>query len=104
MSSVTYANYSPYAKTNTFGNGQFLDLLVYPNITKKPDDVIFTINKIYEFRPDMLAYDLYNNSGLWWVFRARNPNTLDDPIFDFQAGVSIYIPQKPTLVNDLGIT
>jgi hypothetical protein len=51
----------------------------------------------------LLAYDLYTNSGLWWVFKARNPNVLDDPIFDFKAGTKIYIPKKTTLVSNLGI-
>jgi Base plate wedge protein 53 len=103
MAARSYNKSSPYAKTNTFGNGQFLDLLVYPTIDKQVDDVQFTINSIYQYRPDILAYDLYGDTALWWVFRARNPNTLDDPVFDFQAGVTIYIPKKTTLVTNLGI-
>ena len=100
---TTYSKSSPYYNTNTFGGGQFLDLLVYRNIDKKVDDVSFTINNTYQYRPDLLAFDLYGDSGLWWVFRARNPNTLDDPVFDFQAGVTIFVPQKTTLVTNLGI-
>ena len=100
---VVYNKSSPDATTNTFGNGQFLDLLVYPTIVKQVDDVQFTINSIYQYRPDLLANDLYGNSALWWVFRARNPNALDDPVFDFQAGVTIFVPKKTTLVSSLGI-
>jgi hypothetical protein len=99
---ITYSKASPYYGTNTFGQ-KFLDLLVYRPIDKQADDVSFTINGTYQFRPDLLAYDLYGDSGLWWVFKARNPNTLDDPVFDFQAGVTIYIPKKTTLVSNLGI-
>ena len=51
----------------------------------------------------MLAFDLYGDSGLWWVFRARNPNAFEDPLLDFRAGVTIYIPTKDTLISDLGI-
>jgi hypothetical protein len=51
----------------------------------------------------MLAYDLYGDSGLWWVFAVRNPNVIKDPVFGFIAGLAIYIPQKTTLVSDLGI-
>lgn len=72
-------------------------------ITQHPDDVLYMIDKVYEFRPDLLAFDLYGDAGLWWVFRSRNPNSLDDPIFDFRSGVTIYIPKKETLVADLGI-
>ena len=103
MATVVYSKSSPYNKTNTFGNGQFLDLLVYPTIAKQVDDVQFTVNAIYQYRPDLLANDLYGDSALWWVFAVRNPNVIDDPVFDFQAGISIYIPKKTTLVASLGI-
>jgi len=99
---MAYSSSSPYYNTNLFGS-KFLDLLVYRPIETQSDDVSYTIDKIYEYRPDLLAFDLYGDSGLWWVFRARNPNTIDDPIFDFQAGATIMIPKKTTLVDNLGI-
>ena len=92
---------SPYAATSTFG--PFLDLLEYRAITKKSDDTVYAIDRVYQYRPDMLAYDLYGDAALWWVFVARNPNVLKDPIFDFRPGTTIYIPKKDTLVQDLGI-
>ena len=102
MTAPTYSKSSPYYNTNSFGN-EFLDLLVYTPIEKQADDITFTINNTYQYRPDLLAYDLYGDTGLWWVFRSRNPNVLDDPIFDFRAGVTIFIPKKTTLVDNLGI-
>jgi hypothetical protein len=99
---VEYSKASPYFNTNLFG-GKFLDLMVYTPIDKQPDDTPFTINNIYQFRPDMLAWDLYGDSNLWWVFRARNPNVIDDPIFDFVAGATIMIPKKSTLTDNLGL-
>jgi hypothetical protein len=52
----------------------------------------------------LLAYHLYNDSRLWWVFAARNPNRLGfDPYFDFVAGIQIYIPKLETLRQYLGI-
>ena len=99
---VQYSKTSPYFGTGLFG-GKFLDILVNRAIDKQVDDVSFTINGIYQYRPDLLAYDLYGDSSLWWVFRARNPNVIDDPIFDFQSGVNIMIPKKTTLVNSLGL-
>lgn len=98
-----YSKASPYFKTNTFGGGKFLDSLVYRAIDKQADDVNYSIDKIYEFRPDLLAFDLYGDSALWWVFRARNPNVIDDPVFDFRAGVAIMIPKKTTLQSNLGL-
>lgn len=98
---AVYNRNSPYFNTTTFG--QFLDILEYRPITKQPDDVVYVLDKIYEFRPDLLAYDLYGDSGLWWVFRARNPNAFEDPLLDFRAGITIYIPKKDTLTTNLGI-
>jgi hypothetical protein len=51
----------------------------------------------------MLAYDLYANPKLWWVFASRNPNALKDPFFDFTTGTSIYLPEAATLKQVLGI-
>jgi hypothetical protein len=98
---ATYSKSSPYYGTGVFSN--FLDIIEYTAVSQQPDDVLYVIDKVYEFRPDLLAFDLYGNAGLWWVFRSRNPNSIDDPIFDFRSGVTIYIPKKETLVTDLGI-
>lgn len=99
--SVTYSKTSPYAGTPIFG--KFLDVLEYRSIPKKADDVTYKINSVYKYRPDMLAYDLYGDVNLWWVFAVRNPNTIKDPIFDFVPGKTIFIPKKETLVAELGI-
>lgn len=101
MAKVQYRPSSPYYQTSTYGS--FLDVMVNRPITKAADDVLYEIDKIYEYRPDMLAFDLYGDSALWWVFAQRNPNTLRDPLFDFRAGVRIYIPKKTTLQQDLGV-
>ncbi len=99
--SVIYSQSSPYKKTGFFENA--LDILNPRPITKQPDDIVFEINNIYALRPDKLAFDLYNDAGLWWVFAARNPNVIEDPIFDFQQGKRIFLPKKSTLEKDLGI-
>jgi hypothetical protein len=71
-------------------------------INKQPDDILFKINLTYQYRPDLLAYDLYNDSRLWWVFYQRNPNTLQAPPLDFSAGTQIYLPKLSTLKSNLG--
>lgn len=101
MAKVQYSTNSPYAQTNTFGN--FLDVMINRSIAKKEDDVFYEIDSVYEYRPDILAFDLYGDSALWWVFAMRNPNVLKDPLLDFRAGVQIYIPKKATLQQDLGV-
>ena len=98
---VRYSQSSPYKNTGSFNNA--LDVMKHRFITKQPDDILFTINSIYALRPDKLAYDLYGDAGLWWVFAARNPNVIEDPVFDFQNGKNIYLPKKSTLDIDLGL-
>lgn len=98
---VEYSKSSPYYNTGLYGN--FLDVISARLITKDPGDSTYVLDKTYEYRPDLLAFDLYGDSALWWVFAARNPNTIKDPIFDFVANIEIYIPKKSTLVADLGL-
>lgn len=98
-----YPATSPYSQTPVV-NSKFLDVLTYRPIPKYANDALFIIPTVYEYRPDLLAYDLYNDSRLWWVFAERNPNKLAyDPYFDFVTGLGIYIPKLATLKQVLGI-
>jgi len=99
--SVTYNKTSPYSKTQTYGF--FLDVANLPAIPYNTTDVQYRINGIYGNRPDLLAYDLYGDAALWWVFAMRNPNTIQDPVFDFLPGATIYIPTKETVTAALGL-
>ena len=58
------------------------------------------ITEIDSSLADLLAFDLYSDSRLWWVFAQRNPNSLPDPFFDFVVGVGIYLP-KPELIRSV---
>jgi hypothetical protein len=98
---IAYNKTSPYANTNTFAF--FLDVADIPAIPYDPNDVQYQIDAIYKGRPDLLAFDLYGDSSLWWVFSVRNPNVLQDPIFDFLPGAIIFIPKKDTITSVLGI-
>jgi hypothetical protein len=95
-----YDSTSPYYTT---GYSQFfLDVMINRPIPKENDDQLFKINTTYQYRPDLLAFDLYDNAGLWWVFYQRNPNTLQAPPLDFAADTVIYLPKITTLRNVLG--
>lgn len=96
----SYSTTSPYFNTTT--NEYYLDLMVNRPIPKNPNDQLFVINQTYHMRPDLLAYDLYGSSDLWWVFAQRNPNTLQNPLGDFTKGTQIYLPQLQTLQDALG--
>jgi len=97
------ANYGPTSPYYSTGYSQFfLDTMVNRPVPKATDDLLFTINTTFQYRPDLLAYDLYGDSSLWWVFYQRNPNTLQKPPLDFRAGTSIYLPKLSTLKTVLG--
>lgn len=95
-----YSQNSPYYKTDVT-NG-YLDILNFRDISYERDDVLFEITNTYENRPDLLAYDLYQDSGLWWVFAVRNKSVIKDPIFDMKAGTKIYLPKITTIKKTLG--
>lgn len=101
MAKTAYSVYSPYYTSDTFG--KFLDIMADRPITQMDDDVTYQIDAVYHNRPDLLAFDLYGNSQLWWVFARRNPNVLKNPLGDFTAGTTIRIPKLSTLSTDLGI-
>lgn len=97
----TYNKASPYYTTEIV-NG-YLDVVNFRDIPIVRDDILFEITKTYENRPDLLAYDLYKNSSLWWVFSVRNKSVIKDPVYDFVAGTKIYLPKLSTLKQVLGI-
>jgi hypothetical protein len=97
----TYTNTSPWYLTET--KQDYLDVLAIRPVSAEVDDFYYTIESQYAFRPDLLAFDLYGESNLWWVFTQRNLNVLQDPVFDFTPGKKIYIPKKSSLFTVLGL-
>lgn len=98
---ANYSEKSPYFDTPY--TQFYLDPMVDRPIPRQSDDTYFKINQTYQYRPDLLAFDLYDEPGLWWVFYQRNPNTLVAPPWDFEAGRGIYIPKMATLRSVLGL-
>jgi hypothetical protein len=96
-----YNKLSPYYTTDQ--SKGYLDVTSYRDIPAEADDILFTVTKSYENRPDLLAYDLYSDVGLWWVFAVRNPSKIKDPVFDLVAGVKIFLPKLSSMKRTLGI-
>jgi len=96
-----YAKTSLYSSTEITQNG--LGILNYRKIPEVTTDVVYKIKPQYNYRPDLLASDLYDDPNLWWVFKSRNPSVLEDPVFDFVAGVVIQIPRLETIKSVLGV-
>jgi hypothetical protein len=98
---TTYKNTSPYYKTSL--DSGYLDFISFRDIPSEVDDILFEVTKNYEHRPDLLAYDLYQDVNLWWVFSVRNNTILKDPVYDLEAGVKIYLPKITTIKLALGL-
>ena len=98
---TTYKKTSPYYDTPVT-NG-YLDYLQFRSIPAQASDVRHEIDAVHQYRPDLLASDLYGDPDLWWVFAVRNVNVIKDPIFDFRTGRTIYIPNIDTIKRALGI-
>ena len=98
---ANYNNTSPWFTTSQQGN--YLNHLSIRSVSAEPDDKLITVSPAYHQRPDLLAFDLYGTAKLWWVFAQRNMDIIRDPIFDFTAGTSIYVPKKSSLFRVLGI-
>lgn len=100
MSAVTYQRTSPYVLTPQVT--QYVDYLGFWDgvyIFPKSNDILVSLDAQYQYRPDLLSYAQYGTPQLWWVFMLRNPNVIKDPIWDFIANITIYIPQKDSLTG-----
>jgi alpha-L-fucosidase len=98
---ANYSTTSPYY--TTVSNNLYLETLNIRSVPAEGDDFLYTIENQYQYRPDLLAYDLYGDPSLWWVFVQRNMEVIKDPIYDFEPGVKIYIPKDSNLRKFLGV-
>ena len=100
---ATYNKTSPYSTTRIDKANKSLDVLNFRDIPHIDEDITYSIAPEYANRPDLLAYDMYGNPNLWWVFCQRNMDTMEDPIYDFKSGATIYVPKGGPLKNLLGV-
>jgi hypothetical protein len=101
MPKAVYKDVSPWKMTPV--NNNYLDYFKIRPIIVEQDDILYSIEPQYTYRPDLLAYDLYDEAKLWWVFTQRNLDVLSDPIFDFLPGVRIYLPKIQNIKTSLGL-
>lgn len=98
---ATYSTYSPYYGTANWG--EFLDVWAGKTIPADVSDALYQIDPPYNLRPDLLAYDMYQDSSLWWVFAVRNPDILVDPLLNFVAPTTIYVPRLDVVRKAIGL-
>jgi hypothetical protein len=74
----------------------FLDVNKLPSVPKLPSDDTYIIEAKYVNRLDLLAFDQYGSTRLWWIIALRNIDIIKDPTRDVTAGLEIYLPSKNT--------
>ena len=78
-----------------YGEEKYLTFPLYrrPSVTIGNRDKYTVINKSTEYRPDLVSQDFYGTSIYWW--KVMEANNIRD-IWDFKAGLSIWIPESFT--------
>jgi hypothetical protein len=97
---ATYNKLSPYYFSDQ--SQGYMAPIQFRDIPYQSDDIVFEVTSQYMHRPDLLAYDFYSDTSLWWVFAVRNKSVLKDPVYDLVPGQKIYIPKLTTLKSVLG--
>ena len=71
---------------------------LYPSIPETLDDIY--VETEYGDRVDILAYQFYNDSSLWWVITTANPGKLRRDTYVCPPGLQIRIPLDPNPIID----
>ena len=98
---MNYPPTSPYYLTSTYNN-EFLDVMINRPIPFGVEDLYWEITQTYHMRPDLLAYDIYGDPELWWVFMVRNKSVIKDAVYDFVPGQTIFLPKLATIKSVIG--
>lgn len=93
-----YKNTSNYRNTKQVDD--YLDLYEPPLNLESIELTTIKVSSKYHNRPDLLAYDLYREPSLWWVFVLFNRDKIVDPLFDIVSGMEISVPKN---ISTLGI-
>jgi hypothetical protein len=87
---VQYGVMSPYYKATQTSN--YLDYFEPGTIYPADSDESYTIPLEYAEQPWRASYDLYGNERLYYIFAVINYDLIQDPIYDFKAGLVIQVP------------
>lgn len=76
-----------------YGENKFVTFETYKrkNYIKTGTEQIMVITKGVEYRPDLVSFDYYGFSDVWW--RILEANNMRD-IFDFTVGKTIILPEN----------
>jgi hypothetical protein len=97
---VTLDKYSMFIRTPVYRVGEDIVFglrreVVMPDVT----DVVIEVTQAMDGRLDVLAFELYGTSDLWWVIAELNQIT--DPMTEVKQGVELRVPRSERLFNIL---
>lgn len=96
-----YSTFSPYSKVK---QTWYLNYFSPKGLLPADSDTVYVIEGQFNQQPWRLAKKLYGNERLYYIFALLNPNILEDPVYDFKAGVEIRIPTMKRIKEYLDST
>jgi hypothetical protein len=78
----------------------YLDTTILPTF-KITDGNYITVPPECEHRPDLFSYQQYGTSRYWWIIALANPDSVKDPVWDLQAGMQLFVPNKDVMLIKL---
>lgn len=86
---------SRYIDSNVlyYGDKKFVTFETYKRTkyVKTGTEKVMLITKGVEYRPDLVSYDHYGFTDVWW--KILEANQMND-IYDFKAGTTIILPER----------
>lgn len=98
---MAYQASSPWHTTKYSQDDRLGHFRIRP-VPATSDDPPYVIEPQYNHRPDLLSFDIYGTPKFWWVFAQRNMDIIEDPIYDFEVGVEIFLPLPADVKSLLG--
>lgn len=78
----------------------YLDVSTLPYVDyQKGNNVI--VPPECENRIDLFSYQQFGTSRLWWVIALANADLIRDPIWDFKSGMSVFVPNDSSFIENL---
>jgi|MDTC01.3.fsa_nt_gb hypothetical protein len=82
-------------RTDLNTNNRYYKNIEYPSIPEDIND-IYIISKSTD-RLDLLAFDYYRDSQLWWIISKANPDKVKRDSFFINPGLQIRIPSQSNI-------
>ena len=77
-------------KRDLLNQKRYYKNIEYPSVPIKSTDVYF-ISKVGD-RLDIIAFDFYGDSRLWWIISKANPDVIRRDSFFINPGVRVRVP------------